>query len=66
MEDRKEAQKDRISNVHARHQKYDKKTRHNSKSKTYNVVVKKKPRRTQRVRLQRGYGNKVQKVYITY
>ena len=57
---------DHISNVHARHKNYGKIKRQNNKSKTYNVVVKKKPRRSQRVKLQRGHGNKVQKVYITY
>ena len=56
---------DPLSNVHARHQKFGSKKRE-TKSKTYNVVVKKKPRRSQRVKLQRGFGNKVQKVYITY
>ena len=66
MDDDYGSHNDQISNVHARHQKYGKKKRQNNKSKTYNVVVKKKPRRSQRVKLQRGYGNKVQKVYITY
>ena len=56
---------EKISNVHARHQKLE---TNNSmdKTKSYDVVVRRKPRRRQRVKLQRGYGNKVQKVYITY
>ena len=65
MDDDYGSSNDPLSNVHARHQKFRSKKRE-TKSKTYNVVVKKKPRRSQRVKLQRGFGNKVQKVYITY
>ena len=53
------------SNVHARHTRYGNKKSKN-KPKTYNLVVKKKPRRRQKVKLKRGFGNKVKKVYITY
>ena len=57
---------DHSSNVHARHtNKYGNKKRQN-KLKSNNVIVKKKPRRRQRVKLKRGFGNKVRKVYITY
>merc|ERR1719328_147824 len=57
---------DHSSNVHARHtNKYGNKKRQN-KQKSNNVIVKKKPRRRQRVKLKRGFGNKVRKVYITY
>ena len=57
---------DHSSNVHARHtNKFGNKKRQN-KPKTYNIVVKKKPRRRQRVKIKRGFGNKVRKVYITY
>ena len=66
MDDDYGSSNDHKSNVHTRHQKYGNKKRQNDKSKTYNVVVKKKPRRRQRVKIRRGYGNKVQKVYITY
>ena len=54
-----------ISNVHARHQNLGTKESQ-SKTKSYDVVVRRKPRRRQRVKIKRGYGNKVQKVYITY
>ena len=54
------------SNVHARHTTRYGSKKNQNKSKTYNVIVKKKPRRRQRVKLKRGFGNKVKKVYITY
>ena len=68
MDDDYGSSNDHSSNVHARHQQFEpKKRKVNEQAKTYNVVVKRKPRRRQRVKLQRGgYGNKVQKVYITY
>ena len=66
MEDDYGSSNDHSSNVHARHtNKFGNKKRQN-KPKTYNIVVKKKPRRRQRVKIKRGFGNKVRKVYITY
>ena len=65
MDDDYGSQNALISNVHARHNKFGAKL-NQPRTKTYNVVVRRKPRRTQRVKLQRGHGNKVQKVYITY
>ena len=68
MEDDYGSNNEQSSNVHARHtNKYGNKKRSNkNKSKTYNLVVKNKPRRRQKVKLKRGFGNKVRKVYITY